>query len=407
MNDLLIRRARLMDEPGTVDVAIKDGYIVAAGGGVAGSARQMVDAAGRLLIPAFVDAHTHLDKALMAPQEGAGSLAEAIEDFQRRSRNMDKNDFVDRGRRVLLMALRHGTTVMRTHITVNESLGLKAVEAALTLKEEFAGKVDLQVFVMASELEPAPAPPLRELFEEALRLGVDGLGGAPHLSERMQEWVDYIFDLAVRYNVLIDFHVDETDAPSVASLEYIAAKTIQTGFQGRVVAGHCCGLAAVDEEKASRTIAAVKEAGISVITLPSCNLYLMGRRDKGLVRRGVTRVRELQAAGVNVAYASDNIRDAFRPFGNANMLEEALITAQVLQMGTPLELKNVMKMGTYNAAAAIGLKAYGVKAGDRADLVLLDATSPAEAIIGQVEKVCVIKGGRVAVRNDKKSDIII
>lgn len=121
----------------------------------------------------------------------------------------------------------------------------------------------------------------------------------------------------------------------------------------------------------------------------------------------MTRVRELQAAGVNVAYASDNIRDAFRPFGNANMLEEGLITAQVLQMGTPAELEQVMKMGTYNAAAAMGLQDYGIKVGARADLVLLDATTPAGAIIGQVEKVCVIKGGRVAVRNDKKSDIII
>ncbi|WP_258360118.1 amidohydrolase family protein [Moorella sulfitireducens (nom. illeg.)] len=407
MNDLLIRRARLMDEPGTVDVAIKDGYIVAAGGGVAGSARQMVDAAGRLLIPAFVDAHLHLDRALTAPQEGVTSLAEAIDDFQRRSRRMDKNDFIDRGRRVLKMAVRHGTTTMRTHITVNEALGLRGLEAALELKEEFAGRVELQVFAMAGELEPAPTPSLKDFLEEALRMGADGLGGAPHLAEHMEEWVDFIFELAGRYNSLIDLHVDETDDPSIASLEYIAAKTIQNGFQGRVVAGPCCSLAAVDEDKAARAIAAVKEAGISVITLPSCNLYLMGRRDKGLVRRGVTRVRELQAAGVNVAFASGNVRDAFRPFGNANMLEEALLTAQVLQMGTPLELKNVLKMGTYNAAAAIGLKKYGIKAGDRADLVLLDATGPAEAIIGQVEKVCVIKGGRVAVRNDKKSDLII
>ncbi|MBC7324515.1 MAG: amidohydrolase family protein, partial [Moorella sp. (in: Bacteria)] len=373
MNDLLIRRARLMDAPGTVDIAIKDGYIVAAGAGVAGSARQMVDAAGRLLIPAFVDAHTHLDKAFTAPQEGVASLEEAIEDFQRRSRKMDKNDFIDRGRRVLKMALRHGTTTIRTHITVNETLGLRGLEAALELKEEFAGKVDLQVFAMASGLDPAPVPPLKELFSEALRLGVDGLGGAPHLAARMEEWVDYLFELAGQSGVPLDFHVDETDAPSVASLEYIAAKTLREGFRGRVVASQCCGLAAVDEDTARRAIAAVKEAGISVITLPSCNLYLMGRQDRGLVRRGVTRVRELQDAGVNVAYASDNIRDAFRPFGNANMLEEALITAQVLQMGTPGELKNIMKMGTYNAAAAIGLKHYGIKAGDRADMVLLDA----------------------------------
>ncbi|MBE3572428.1 MAG: amidohydrolase family protein [Moorella humiferrea] len=407
MNDLLIRRARLMDEPGTVDVAIKDGYIVAAGGGVAGSARQMIDAAGRLLIPAFVDAHTHLDKALTASREGVASLAEAIEDFQRRSRKMEKNDFLDRGRRVLKMALSHGTTAMRAHITVSEALGLRGIEAALELKREFAGKVELQVFAMAGEGEPVPASPLQELLEEALRLGADGLGGAPYLSEGMREWVDYIFALAGKYNVPIDLHVDETDAPTVASLEYIAAKTVQTGYQGRVVASHCCGLAAVDDARAAQAIAAVKDAGISVITLPSCELYLMGRQDRGLVRRGVTRVGELQAAGVNVAYASGNIRDAFRPFGNADMLEEALITAQVLQMGTPLELKKVLEMGTYNAAAAIGLNDYGIKAGGRADLVLLDASSPAEAIIGQVEKVCVIKGGRVAARNDKKSDIII
>ncbi len=407
MNDLLIRRARLMDEPGTVDVAIKDGRIVAAGGGVAGSARQMVDAAGRLLVPAFIDAHTHLDKALTAPAEGVSSLEEAIEDFQRRSRRMEKNDFIDRGRRVLKMALRHGTTTMRTHITVSEGVGLKGVEAALALKEEFAGRVDLQVIVMASGLEPEPAPPVTDLLEEGLRLGAAGLGGAPHLADRMEAWVDFIFALAARYSVPVDLHVDETDEPSVASLEYLAAKTIQTGYQGRVVAGHCCGLAAVDEKTAARAIAAVKEAGISVITLPSCNLYLMGRRDKGLVRRGVTRVQELQAAGVNVAYASDNIRDAFRPFGNANMLEEALITAQVLQMGTPLELKNILHMGTSNAAAAIGMEDYGIKSGGRADLVLLDALTPADAIIGQAEKVCVIKGGRVAARNDKKSDLIL
>ncbi|BCV20272.1 amidohydrolase family protein [Moorella sp. Hama-1] len=407
MNDLLIRRARLMDGQGTVDVSIKDGRILAAGNNVAGSARQMVDASGRLLIPAFVDAHTHLDKALTAPEGGVGSLEEAIEDFQRRSKDIDRGDLLERGRRVLRLALRHGTTVMRTHITVSENLGLRGIEAALELREEFAGKVDLQVIAMCSGPEPEPTAPLKELLEEALRLGVDGLGGAPHLSEGMKLWVDYIFALAGKYGVVIDLHADETDAPSVASLEYIAVKTMETGYQGRVVADHCCGLAAVDAATAERTIAAVKEAGISIITLPSCNLYLMGRRDQGLVRRGVTRVRELQAAGVNVAYASDNIRDAFRPFGNADMLEEALITAQVLQMGTPAELEQVIKMGTYNAAAAIGLQDYGVRVGARADLVLLDATTPAGAIIGQVEKVCVIKGGRVAVRNDKKSDIII
>jgi len=406
MNDLLIRRAQLMDGTGTVDVAIKDGYIVDAGEVVAGSARQMIDAAGRLLIPAFVDAHTHLDTALTLSREGIDSLEEAIDDLNRRRQHFDKNSFIDRGRWVLQRALRHGTTSMRTHINVDKSLGLRAVEAALELKEEFSDKVDLQVVAMFSG-EPVPEQPLKELLEEALRLGIDGLGGAPYLYTGMQAWVNFIFDLAGKQNVFIDLHAEATDAPSVASLEYIATKTIEHGYQGRVVVAHCSGLAAVDEETAARTVTAIKEAGISVITLPSSSLYLRGRQDKGLVRRGVTRVRELEAAGVNVTYASDHIRDAFRPFGNADMLEEALVTAQVLQKGTTMELQNVMKMGTYNAAAAIGLQNYGTGIGDKAELVLLEASSPGEAIIGQVEKVCVIKGGRVAVRSDKKTDFIL
>lgn len=406
MNELLIRRAQLMEGQGTIDVAIKDGHIVDAGEAVAGSARQMIDAAGRLLIPAFVDSHTHLDTALMLPGQEVGSLEDAIEDLKGCSRQFDQIDYIDRGRRLLQNALRHGTTFMRAHVNVNKDLGLQAVEAALELKEEFSDKVDLQVVAMFAD-EPSPEQHLKELLEEALRLGSDGLGGAPYLYNDMRACVDFIFDLAGKHNVFIDLHAEETDEPSAASIDYIATKSIQHDYQGKVVVTHCCGLAAVDEKTAAHTVTAVKEAGISVITLPSSSLYLRGRNDKGLVRRGVTRVRELQAAGVNVACASDHIRDAFRPFGNADMLEEILITAQVLQMGTPVELYNVMRMGTYNAALAMGLPKYGTGIGDKAELVLLDASNLQEAIIGQVEKVCVIKGGRIALRNDKKTDFIL
>ncbi|NLW06557.1 MAG: amidohydrolase family protein, partial [Clostridia bacterium] len=386
MNDLLIRRARLMEGTETVDVAIKDGYIADAGPAVAGSARQMIDAAGRLLIPAFVDAHVHLDTALVLPEGEIGSPEEASEDLNRRSQQFTKDDYLERGRLLLQKALRHATMVMRTQVSVDVDRGLQAVEAALHLKEEFSGKVDLQVIVSANGTAK-PEQKIRELLAEALSLGVDGLGGAPYQSAEMQAWVDLIFALASKHDLFIELQAEDTDEPEVAFLDYIAAKATQYNYQGKVVVTHCAGLAAVDEETAARTINALSEAGISVIIMPSAFLYCRGCNDNGLAHRGVTRVRELQAAGVNVACASDHIRDAFRPFGNADMLEESLISAQVLQMGTPLELHNVLRMYTYNAAAAIGLDKYGTATGDRAELVLLDASNPQEAIIGQAEKV--------------------
>lgn len=408
MNDLLIRRARLIDASTTVDIAIKDGYIVVSGEGVAGSARQMVDAAGRLVIPSFVDAHTHLDKVFITtPEEGINNFQEAIEVFNRRFKETKKETLIERGRRLLRMALSHGTKAMRTHITIDETIALRGVEAALELKEEFAGKVDLQVIAMPSSMAPKPSFRLKEIMEEALRMKVDGIGGFFNFSgDGIETWLDYIFEIATGSGVCVDIHIHESGPSSVRCLNYLTLKTLQSDYQGKVVASHCRGLASVDEDKAKQTIDIIKEADVSIIIMPSKYLYLM-KQDSDLTSLGTSRIRELEAAGINIAYASGNIRDAYRPFGNADMLEEALLTAQILQMGTQAELKNILKMGTYNAAQAIGLDNYGTSSGDKADLVILNTNVPAEAIISQVEKVSVIRNGRVAVRNDKRTDIII
>ncbi|SMB92042.1 cytosine deaminase [Thermanaeromonas toyohensis ToBE] len=405
--DILIKQARLM-EGELKDIAIKDGQIQDIGENLSYPAQQVIEAQGRLTIPSFVDVHTHLEKAMVGVESGVNSLEDAILAFGSRYSSLTKEDIQTRARQVLELAIENGTGTIRSHVTVVPEIGLIALEALLELKEKAKRVIDLQLVAMPAGVKYELDRKTLDLLEEAARLGVEALGGAPHLALNPFEAIDKTLDLAEKYDLAIDFHVDETDEPDVRTLEYLADQVLKRGFKGRVVAGHCCALAAVSDEVANRVIAKVKEAGISVVTLPSCNLYLMGRKDKQPIRRGVTRVRELLKAGVNVAYASDNIRDPFRPFGNADMLEEALITAQVVQMGLPQELETVLRMGTYNAAQAAGLgKLYGLHPGAQADVVILDARDPAEAIITQATKLYVLKRGRVVAKNKKQVEIYL
>lgn len=304
------------------------------------------------------------------------------------------------------MAVKNGTTAIRTHIYVDTVIGTKAIEAILEVKKQVKNLLDLQVIAMPTNDTYVFDDELLCLTQKAIELGVDVLGGAPHLAEDPKPYINTIFDLALKNNLPIDFHVDESDEPEVRTLEYIAEKTIATGMHGQVTAGHCTSLAAVSDEIAERVIGKCAKAGLHIITLPSCNLYLMGRKDKQPIRRGVTRVKDFLNAGVNIAYASDNIRDPFRPYGNADMLEEGLLTAQVLQMGTPSELETVYQMGTYNPAKILGLKDYGTKVGCKADLVLLEASSPSEAIISQATKAYVIKNGKPVAKTIKEQILL-
>ncbi|WP_227765474.1 amidohydrolase family protein [Zhaonella formicivorans] len=402
MLDLIIRQAKLPDRSELVDIAIQGGNISEVKPCINAEAAQVIEANGRLVSPGFVDAHTHLEKVLTLEGTEVCTLEEAIMTFKSRYSRITKDDIKNRAKKVVEMAVQNGTTAIRTHISVDDKIGLMAIEALGELKKEVAHLVDLQIVAMATIEGQALDETNLKLLEQAPLHGASLYGGAPTLCENSKGMVDSIFALAKQNNLLIDLHVDETDEPTVATLEYVAEKTMREGMEGKVTAGHCCSLSAVSDEIAARVIAKVRDAGMHIITLPSCNLYLMGRSDKQPIRRGVTRVRELLTAGVNVAYASDNIRDPFRPFGNADMLEEALITAQVLQMGTTSELNKVFEMGTYNPAKALRLERYGIEAGCKADLVIFDAASPSEAIVTQATKAFVIKNGKILVQTKKE-----
>jgi len=380
-----------------VDIGIGDGMIAAVESTISGAGAHEICLEGRIVLPALVEAHTHLDKSLTygLALNRSGTLAEAID----RIHEIQTHDTVESVyRRALLTARRYlafGAVTVRTHVDVTPYVALRAVEALLRVRAELRGVMQIQLVALAHPLAGEAGRARRELVEEALRMGVDLIGGAPGLTDNPADDIDTIFALAAKYDRGVDLHVDESDRPIDFCLPQVARKTITEGFQGRVMAGHCCSLVAVDDARAAEAIALVREAKITVVTLPSANMYLQGRQDHGPVRRGVTRVRQLMGAGIPVACGSDNVRDPFNPFGRCDPLLVANLLAHVAHLGSPDEQAEAIQCITSTPARALGLANHGLAPGCRADLVVLDSTDPDSLLAEVPPRRYVIAGGRV------------
>ena len=404
--DTVIRNVHVPHRRDLVEVGIHDGRIAAIEPRLAERAGVELDGREGLLAPAFADCHTHLDKTMLADGRGEyPTLGQAIAAFDEYCANaLTKEDVKRRARRMLELALSNGTLYVRTHCTFWGPTAMPILEALLEVREEYANRVEVQVFPMIHCYGGIISAASEAAMHEAAKLPISGFDSSAHMSTNPEAVVDTVLDICARYNLAADFHVDETDLPDIRSLKHICKRMEETpAWHGRVAAGHICALAAVDDGEAAETVARMAAAGLSAIVMASCNLYLMGRSDRQPVRRGITRVREMLDAGVNVACASDNVRDYFRPFGNADVLEEALITAQVAQLGTPSQLRRVFDMATVNAANVMGIEGYGVEKGCRADLVLLEAPDPALALLGQANKRFVMKNGRIICENRRET----
>lgn len=412
MIDFILRNAYLQDEELNLDLAIDNGVIIDRGPTLNYIARQEMDLGGRLLIPGFVESHLHLDVAMMNTWSRPGRPApfmfphELNEDMERRRRSFTREDIERRAGAALELASRHGVTAVRAQCHVDTEVGLKHVEALQSVKEKYAGRVTLQI-VAFPQLGLQRYPNTAELFREAFRAGVDVMGGASNLDSDPQGNVDVkghidtAFKLAMEMDVDLDIHAD-LGIPNRVELDdlevvQIARRAIEYGYQGRVTVGHVCALDSALPEVAEQAIELIKEAGLSVVSQP--DLYRLGRGDTHHVRRGLTRVKQLLAAGVNVTYASNNVRDAFRPLGNFDLLEEGLILAYGAHMDTVEELNTLVRMSTYNGARALRLQDYGVEKGCEADLVVLDAPSTSAALVSQAEKLYVFKAGRLMAAN--------
>jgi cytosine deaminase len=406
MPDLLLESVRLPSGAGPTDLLIRDGRIFAYGSAAreAEPAAERIGGGTRLLAPAFVEAHLHLEKSLLLDRLAgeARSVGEAIAATAALKRGFTRDDMRERAEQLLRMALRHGTQYVRAHVDVDPILGLSALEMALELRERQAGLITIQVVAFPQE-GLLKAPGTEELLREALRLGADALGGAPYVDPDPLAHLDTLFRLALEAGVPLDLHADFADDPPPEppglTARHAAERALAEGYVGRVVLGHATALGALPPHDLLPLAELLARADVSVVTLPATDLYLGGRDDTHNVRRALAPVRALRQAGVNVAYASNNVRNAFTPFGNADPLEVGLLLMAGGHLAARSDVDDVFEMATTNAARAIGLTGYGVAVGDRASLVLFDATSPWEALVSQAEKLLVIANGRVVVEN--------
>ena len=391
---LIIRNASIPGASGTRDIAIDGGRISAIETRVEGQADREIDAAGNLVSAGFVDAHTHLDKALVLDRYDwsqremqATPRMTSVVESDKVKRNFTVDDVRQRAVRLARMCAAHGTTTLRTHVDIDTVVGLTDMEGVLAAKEELRGLIDIQVSPYAIngfEGQPQSEPLLRE----ALRMGADLVGGVPESDEDGTAHVDKVFSLANEFGIGIDFHTDQVRASRPFALPHIAEKAIADGMQGMVMASHCFALGHVPEDEHKQAIDLCAEAGVSICVTP----YFTMRERLALPRQ----------AGVNVSYMSDNIQDTWQPHGNGDMLLLAIFTARLTPFNTNQELDAVLEMGTLGAAKSLGFAdEIGVAVGKRADLMVLEAPTAHEAVVNQVRRLWVIKAGRVVAEDGR------
>ena len=398
--DWLLTNGQLKE--GKVDIALKDGRLAAvqpAGTGLhLAQAQNVRDLAGRVVLPGLIDAHTHLDKTFATLENDSGTLGEALDVWRRVHPQRTAADIAMAATKAIKLAIANGVTAMRTHIDINTPDKLTAVEVLLDLRAQFKDQITLQTVALGTS---AGEQKWLDGMHAALDMGVDLVGGCPALCPDPKAEIDAAFELADRTGKPIDLHVDETEDPQMLSLEYLADKTLARGMQGRVTAGHCCSLAFAADDDAKRIIDKVAAAQINIVTLPSCNLVLMGRHIRP-VPRGTTRVKALLAAGVNVCAASDNVHDPFNPFGNYDLLQIGNLNAHTAHMTGTAELQECLNMVTQRAASTLAIQNHGITVGNAADLVVLNSTHYEDAILAPPARLMTFKNGKLLVESTIK-----
>lgn len=400
MADLTVRNATLLSGQRT-DVVIRGGTIAELSAGAAPVGPE-IDAVGSLVLPSFVNAHLHLDKALTVGRGTRwddGTFQESIDmtlDFRR---GYTRDDLLARGRQVLRECVQQGTGAIRVFADVGTVGGTLGAEVLCELREEFRGVLDMQVCAFPQE-GFLRDPGADVLVERVMELGCDVVGAFPwfELSNELgRRHTERAFEIARRFDA--DLHAfvdDEPIAPNTRDLITLAEATIDNGWEGRVTVSHACGLASYDDHLADRTMRLVAQAGISVVSNAHISLVSKCQHAKEPKPRGITRVRELIARGVNVATAQDDVADPYYPFGRGDMLEVASFFAHVAQLYRPEETPTVLDAVTRNPARAMRLAGYGLEIGGLGDLVVLEGAADAtEALRLQPPRRYVVKAGRV------------
>lgn len=403
--DLLIVNARLPEGGTPVDIAVRDGRIVEVAPGIAARgtpAAETIDAAGNLVSPPFVDAHFHMDSTLsygMPRINRSGTLLEGIALWNELKPELTHEALVERALLYCDWAVARGLLAIRSHVDVCDPR-LLAVDALLEVKAKVAPYIDLQLVAFPQDgLYRRPGS--EDLLIEALNRGVDVVGGIPHFERSMADGaasVRRLCEIAAERGLRVDMHCDESDDPLSRHVETLAYETQRLGLHGRVTGSHLTSMHSMDNYYVSKLIALMAEADLGAIANPLINITLQGRHDTYPKRRGMTRVPELMAAGLTVAFGQDCAMDPWYPLGSGDMLNVAAMGLHVAQMTGLDQMRSCFDAVTTNPARLLGLEGYGLAAGCRADMVILDAGDPVEALRLSATRLSVIRAGRVIAR---------
>jgi cytosine/creatinine deaminase len=399
MADLLIRNATLPDGRTGIDVLVAGGRILNVARNINAAVAETIDASGHLLSPPFVDAHFHMDSTLTygTPRVNrSGTLLEGIALWGELKPSLTQDAIVDRALAYCDWAIAKGLLAIRSHVDISDSR-LTAVEALLHVREKVKPYLDLQLVAFPQDGVLRSAGALDNL-KRALAMGVDVVGGIPHFEHTMAdgaESVRILCELAASGGRLVDMHCDETDDPLSRHVESLAYQARRLGLEGRVTGSHLTSMHSMDNYYVSKLIPLMAQAGIHAIANPLINITLQGRHDSYPRRRGMTRVPELMAAGVNVAFGHDCAMDPWYSLGSADMLEVAAMGLHVAQMTSQDGMHACFDAVTVNAARILQLDGYGIAPGHRADFVLLQARDPVEAIRLRATRLKVFRAGRI------------
>lgn len=401
MFDLLIRNATLPTHRHHVSIGIRDGFIAEIGPdatlGLAESA-EVIDAQGYLVSPPFVDAHFHMDSTLRYGQprvNASGTLLEGIALWGELKPTLSQDAIIETATRYCQWAVANGLLAIRSHVDVSDAR-LLAVEALLEVKKQVKPYLDLQLVAFPQD-GLLRSPGALDNLNRALDLGVDVVGGIPHFERTMADGsqsIRLLCEIAAKRGLLVDMHCDESDDPLSRHVEVLAEQTQRLGLIGRVTGSHLTSMHSMDNYYVSKLIPLMAEADLHVVANPLINITLQGRHDTYPKRRGMTRVPELMQAGLTVAFGQDCVMDPWYSLGSGDMLEVAHMGLHVAQMTSQSAMAQCFEAVTTNAARIMHLEGYGLSKGCNADLVILQAHDPVEAIRLRANRLAVIRRGK-------------
>lgn len=383
MLDLLIKEAKLNGR--LTDIGITDGHISCVLENIEEAALSVINAKGRIVVPGFIDCHMHLDKVLLNEEsvyvDGTGVEKGALT-FERKKMFTVEN-ITERAELIIKRAISAGTLAIRTNVDVDASVGLKGIEALIQLREKYRGIITLQVVAFAQEGVFFDHE-TQVLLEQAIQMGADMIGGHSTAKGEGEKHIDFILNLAQKYNIEADFHLDESGNRNHYLLPYLAKRMNELGLVGRVNAIHCCTLSSLNQDELEEALSLIETSQLKITVAPTA-----------ISTRNLAPVKRLIEKNITVGLGSDNIRDFFNPLGSGDIKQAALLLSYVQRFFSEDEVNQVWSMVTDSGASLLGLPNFKIEKNNVANLTILDAYSPKEVIAYTSPAVVIIRSGKL------------